>query len=90
MFRKAESLAPEWDEPNYQLGVVNEAQQRYGDAIQEINRAVKIDPDFFPAHYRLAVLYDRVGQRTAAAAEASAVKRLKEKESDETRHDVSQ
>ena len=55
-----------------------------------MNQAVKIDPDFFPAHYRLAVLYNRVGQRTAAAAEASAVKRLKEKDSDETRHDVSQ
>jgi tetratricopeptide (TPR) repeat protein len=90
LFRKAESLAPEWYEPHYQLGVVYEVLQRYGDAIGEMNRAVKIDPDFFPAHYRLAVLYNRVGQRTAAAAEASAVKRLKEKDSDETSHDVSQ
>ncbi len=89
LFRKAESLAPEWYEPHYQLGVVYEAQQRYDDAIREMNQAVKIDPDFFPAHYRLAVLYNRVGQRTAAAAEASAVKRLKEKDSDETSHDVS-
>lgn len=89
LFRKAESLAPEWYEPHYQLGVVFEAQQRYGDAIGEMNRAVKIDPDFFPAHYRLAVLYNRVGQRTAAAAEASAVKRLKEKDRDESSHDVS-
>jgi Tfp pilus assembly protein PilF len=55
-----------------------------------MNRAVKIDPEFFPAHYRLAVLYNRVGQRTAAAAEASAVKRLKEQDSDESSHDVSQ
>jgi len=90
LFRKAESLAPEWYEPHYQLGVVYEAQQRYGDAIREMNRAVKIDPDFFPAHYRLAVIYNRVGQRTAAAAEAAAVKRLKEKDSDATSHDVSQ
>jgi tetratricopeptide (TPR) repeat protein len=90
LFSKAESLAPMWYEPHYQLGVVYEAQQRYGDAIGEMNRAVEIDPDFFPAHYRLAVLYNRVGQRAAAAAEAAAVKRLKEKDSDETRHDVSQ
>jgi tetratricopeptide (TPR) repeat protein len=90
LFRKAETLMPEWYEPHYQLGVVYEAQQRYDDAIREMNRAVKIDPDFFPAHYRLAVLYNRVGKRSAAAAEASAVKRLKEKDSDETSHDVSQ
>jgi tetratricopeptide (TPR) repeat protein len=90
LFRKAETLSPEWYEPHYQLGVVYDAQQRYDDAIREMNRAVKIDPDFFPAHYRLAVLYNRVGQRAAAAAEASAVKRLKERDSDETSYDVSQ
>jgi tetratricopeptide (TPR) repeat protein len=90
LFRKAEALSPEWYEPHYQLGVVYEAQQRYDEAIREMNRAVKIDPDFFPAHYRLAVLYNRLGQRAAAAAEASAVKKLKEKDSDETSHDVSQ
>ena len=89
LFRKAETLAPDWYEPHYQLGVVYEAQQRYEDAIREMNRAVKIDPGFFPAHYRLAVLYNKVGQKTSAAAEASAVKRLKEKDSDETSHDVS-
>ena len=44
---------------------------------------MKIDPDFFPAHYRLAVLYNRMGQRAEAATEAAAVKRLKEKDNEE-------
>jgi tetratricopeptide (TPR) repeat protein len=89
LLRKAESLSPEWYEPHYQLGVVYEAEKRYGDAIGEMKRAVKIDPDFFPAHFRLAVLYNRMGQRAEASTEAAAVKRLKENEIEgEAAHDV--
>lgn len=89
LLRKAEDLSPGWYEPHYQLGVVYEAEKRYGDAIREMNSAVKIDPDFFPAHFRLAVLYNRVGQRAEAVAEAAAVKRLKEKDNEEeSGHDV--
>jgi Tfp pilus assembly protein PilF len=66
-----------------------EAEKRYSDAIGEMQSAVKIDPDFFPAHFHLAVLYNRTGDRSKAAAEALAVKRLKEKDSqDEADHNV--
>jgi hypothetical protein len=52
--------------------------------------AVKIDPDFFPAHFRLAVLYGRTGNKSKAAAEAVAVKQLKERDNkEEGVHDVS-
>lgn len=89
LLRKAEGLSPGWYEPHYQLGVVYEAEKRYGDAVREMNSAVKIDPDFFPAHFRLAVLYNRVGKRAEAAREAAAVKRLKEKDKEEeSGHDV--
>jgi tetratricopeptide (TPR) repeat protein len=91
LLHKAESLSPGWYEPHYQLGVLYEAEKQYPDAIREMNRAVKIDPDFFPAHFRLAVLYNKTGRRTEASAEASAVKRLKEKDNqDEPGHDISQ
>jgi tetratricopeptide (TPR) repeat protein len=50
LLKKAEALSPGWYEPHYQLGVVYEAQKRDADAIREMSRAVKIDPDFFPAH----------------------------------------
>lgn len=90
LLRKAEDLSPEWYEPHYQLGVVYEAEKRYGDAVGEMKRAVKIDPDFFPAHFRLAVLYNRMGQKAEASTEAAAVKRLKEKdtEGEDAGHDV--
>lgn len=90
LLSKAEHLAPAWYEPHYQLGVVYEAEHRYADAIAEMKRAVKIDGDFFPAHYRLAVLYKRVGQAQGAALEAATVKRLKETQQEEdVAHDVS-
>jgi len=82
LLHKAEILSPGWYEPHYQLGVLYESEARYPDALREMNRAVKIDPDFFPAHYRLAVLYNRTGERDKATAEASLVRRLKERDSD--------
>lgn len=89
LLHKAEILSPGWYEPHYQLGVLYESEARYLDALREMNRAVRIDPDFFPAHYRLAVLYNRAGESEKAAAEASLVKRLKERDSDNAPdHDV--
>ncbi len=89
LLRKAAILSPEWYEPHYQLGVLCEAEKRYSDAIREMQNAVKIDPDFFPAHFQLAILYNRTGDKPKAAAEALAVKRLKEKDNkDEADHDV--
>jgi len=89
LLRKAAMLSPEWYEPHYRLGVLWEAEKRYPDAIREMQNAVKIDPDFFPAHFQLAILYNRTGDKPRAAAEALAVKRLKEKDNkDETDHDV--
>ncbi len=89
LLRKAAILSPGWYEPHYQLGILCEAEKRYSDAIREMQNAVKIDPDFFPAHFQLAILYNRTGDKPKAAAEALAVKRLKEKDNkDEADHDV--
>ena len=59
--RRAEFCRPRWYEPHYQLGVLYEAEKRYADAIHEMREAVNIDPEFVPAHFRLAVLYNRTG-----------------------------
>lgn len=89
LLRKAEALSPQWYEPHYELGTLYETEQQNIPAIREMKRAVQIDPDFFPAHFRLAVLYNKVGDKQHAATEAATVKRLKERENaDETAHDV--
>jgi tetratricopeptide (TPR) repeat protein len=91
LLRNASVLAPGWYEPHYQLGVLCEAEKRYSDAIREMQSAVKIDPDFFPAHFQLAVLYNRTGDKSRAAAEAATVKRLKENDNQsDSDHDVTQ
>lgn len=77
--RKAEMLDSGWYEPHYQLGVLYESEKRYTEAIHEIQTTTRIEPEFAPAHFRLAVLYSRTGNGSKAAAEASIVKRLKDK-----------
>lgn len=90
LLKKAESIAPDWYEPHYQLGVVYQSENRYSEAIAEMKRAVKIDGDFYPAHYRLAQLYRRTGDSRHAIAEAALVKQLKSTEGEQTSsHDTS-
>ena len=89
LLRKAEALSPGWYEPHYQLGVVYEAEKRYPDAIREMRKAVKIDESFYPAHFRLARLYNHIGERSKAATEAAEVKRLKDENREaNSLHDV--
>ncbi len=77
LLRNAEAGAPGWYEPHYQLGVLYESEKRYPDAIREMQQTVKIEPEFAPAHFRLAVLYGRSGDKAKAALESAAVQRIK-------------
>jgi tetratricopeptide (TPR) repeat protein len=79
LLRKAETKAPKWYEPHYQLGVLYESEKRYGEAIQEMQNTVVLEPEFSAAHFQLAVLYSRTGDKQKAMREAAVVKRLKEK-----------
>ena len=77
LLMEAESRAPDWYEPPYQLGVVYESEKLYPDAIREMRKTVRIEPGFAPAHFRLAVLYGRTGDKAKAAAESAIVERIK-------------
>jgi len=80
LLRKAQALSPKWYEPDYQLGVLYEQEKRYSEAIGAMERAVKINSEFYPAHFRLAVLYQRTGDKAKAAHEAAIVQRLKDRD----------
>jgi len=80
LLRKAQALSPKWYEPDYQLGVLYEQEKRYSEAIGSMERAVKINLEFYPAHFRLAVLYQRIGDRAKASHEAAIVQRLKDRD----------
>ena len=79
MLKIAESQAPGWYEPHYQLGMLLESEKRYGEAIKEMQAAAKIVPDFSPAHFRLAMLYNRTGDKAKALKESSLVRQIKNK-----------
>ena len=48
-------------------------------AIQEMQKTVGLEPEFSAAHFQLAVLYSRTGDKQRATWEAAVVKQLKEK-----------
>ena len=49
----------------FELGMLLSEQQRYKEAIQELRRAIQLEPDLTQAHYRLAQAYQRTGQTSA-------------------------
>jgi len=89
LLRKAVAQSPGWYEPHYQLGVLYESEKRYPEAIREMQKTIKIEPEFSPAHFRLAVLYNRTGDKSRATQESAVVQRIKNRDRiDETGGDV--
>ena len=69
LLRQAVSLDPRLAKGFFELGVLLSDQQRYKEAIQNLRRAVQVEPDLAQAHYRLAQAYQRTGQPDLAAKE---------------------
>jgi tetratricopeptide (TPR) repeat protein len=80
LLRRAESSASGWYEPHYQLGVLYGSEKRYPEAIHEMQKTVKIEPEFAPAHFQLAMLYARTGDKLRAVQESGIVQRIKDKD----------
>jgi tetratricopeptide (TPR) repeat protein len=59
-----------------ELGILLSDQQRYAEAIQQLQSAARLDPDLAQAHYRLAQAYQRTGQKALAAKELEIFERL--------------
>jgi len=59
-----------------ELGILLLDQQRFKEAIPELQQAARLDPDLAQAHYRLAQAYQRTGQDAPAAKELEIFKRL--------------
>jgi tetratricopeptide (TPR) repeat protein len=69
LLRQAVSLDRRLAKGFLELGVLLSDQQRYKEAIQELQRAIQVEPDLAQAHYRLAQAYQRTGQSALAAKE---------------------
>ena len=77
LLRKAVALDPQLAKGFLQLGILLSDQRRYKEAIQELQNATRLEPDLAQAHYRLAQVYQRTGQKALAAKELEIFERLK-------------
>ncbi|MBW3672270.1 MAG: tetratricopeptide repeat protein, partial [Acidobacteria bacterium] len=50
----------------YNLGVVLQDAGRYRDAVLAYRRAIEIDESFADAHYNIAQLYEKLGEKADA------------------------
>ena len=75
--RKAAALDPPFPDARVALGDFDADQARYTDAIKEYREAIRLQPDFATAHYRLGQAYRRAGDKERARDEFDAYERLR-------------
>jgi len=69
LLHRATALDPRCSEAYLQLGILAAARHHDEEAVSLYDKALSVDPQLSEAHYRLAVAYDRLGQRQQAARE---------------------
>ena len=82
LLKRAIGAAPAFYEAHYELGILYQHQQKYPDAIRELNQAVALRPDFNRAHYRLFLLYSRTHQKHLAEEHFAILKQLKQEDAE--------
>ena len=75
--RKAAALDPRFPDARVALGDLLADRARYADAIREYRQAIRLQPDFATAHYRLGQAYGRAGDKQRAREEFDAYERLR-------------
>jgi tetratricopeptide (TPR) repeat protein len=80
LLKRAIAAAPAFYEAHYELGILYQDQQKYPEAIRELNQAVALRPDFNRAHYRLFLLYSRTHQKQLADEHLAILKQLKQED----------
>ena len=76
LLRRAVALDPRLAKGFLELGILLSDERRYKEAILELRRATRLEPDLAQAHYRLAQAYQRTGQKALAAKELETFERL--------------
>jgi tetratricopeptide (TPR) repeat protein len=82
LLKRAIAAAPGFYEAHYELGILYQDQQRYEDAIRELNQTVALRPDFNRAHYRLFLLYSRIHQKQLADEHLAILKQIKQEDAE--------
>ncbi len=82
LLKRAIVADPALYEAHYELGILYQDQQKYPDAIRELNQAVALRPDFNRAHYRLFLLYSRTHQKQLADEHLAILKQIKQEDAE--------
>jgi Flp pilus assembly protein TadD len=77
LLRRAVTLDRTLSKGFLELGILLSDQQRYKEAIDELRRAIQLQPNVAQAHYRLAQAYQRTGQTALAAKELEIFEQLR-------------
>jgi Flp pilus assembly protein TadD len=81
--RASETLLPKNDSPHCQLGKAYRWLDRWQEALSESKTCARMDPNSADAHYRLAQIYQHLGQRELAQTETKLYETASEKVADE-------
>ncbi|HUS07741.1 MAG TPA: tetratricopeptide repeat protein [Bryobacteraceae bacterium] len=83
--RKALQLNPRLAPAHVQLGMIHQAEGNLPEALASYRRGVALAPDLASARYRLASMYQKLGDQAKARVELDAFRKLKEREKEEER-----
>jgi tetratricopeptide (TPR) repeat protein len=83
LLNRAVTVDPKCSDAWLQLGVLEAGRQEYTRAIEDYGKAIAANPQSTEAHYRLAVAYDRAGEKDKAAMEFSFHDRLEKEQAAE-------
>jgi tetratricopeptide (TPR) repeat protein len=82
LLKKAAAAEPSSYEAHFQLGVLYQDQQKYSEAISELDQTLALRPDFNRAHYRLMQLYNRTHRKDLADQQLAILKQIKKQDAD--------
>ena len=80
LLKKSEELDASNSETHYQLGNLAIQENKYDEALSELQIAARLDPDVAKVHLLLARVYRRTGHEEEAVKETQVHRKLKEKE----------
>jgi len=77
MLEEATQRNSNFSEAYLQLGLIAQAEERWGEAIRYLEKAIRLNTKIPASHYRLGLAYQRVGEKEKAKAEFELFEKLK-------------
>jgi tetratricopeptide (TPR) repeat protein len=90
LLKRAQTLDPDYADAYFQLGNLYAEQHRLNDAIDQYERALKVNSTSANFHYRLGQALARTGKSDRAQAEFAIFERLRKSETDVTNKEQNQ